>query len=125
MMPAWLRHFLKSRDIDGPLLGATLAITLIGLLAVFSAGQTADSPGGVSRIARDHAIRLVIGFVAFAIAARIPFRTFHLIAYPMYPFTLAILAIVPIAAAEGMRAESWLRIGPIVFEPSEFAKLAV
>jgi rod shape determining protein RodA len=55
----------------------------------------------------------------------IPLRTFNNYAYPACFFIIACLALVLLLGQHGGGAQRWLGVGPLRFQPSEFAKLVL
>ena len=118
------RIVLKDRlhldlHLDLPLLLGVLALSAFGLVALYSAG------GRDTDLVVRQAIRLAIGFgFMFAVAQIAPIRLYHW-TLPFYLVVVLLLCIVPVFGETAQGAQRWLRVGPVSFQPSEFAKLAV
>lgn len=61
--------------------------------------------------------------IIFFITYTVPINSFKLISIPLYLLSLALLAAVLILGRQISGAKSWLDLGSIGFQPSEFAKI--
>jgi cell division protein FtsW len=109
------------------LLGATVALVVIGLVMVFSASS-------VESLLADQAsytvfvrqlLFAVIGGVGAVVASRLDVRWWKRLAFPVLVVSVALLAaVIPLGRMiNGNR--NWLAIGPVQVQPSEFAKVAL
>lgn len=105
-----------------------LTISAIGLLMVYSATAPGLEALGEDPAAelRSQAIFVVIGFVVFGVISTIDLVELRGFAGPIYLATVVplVLVLTPLGESEGV-AQRWLPLGPIQFQPSEFAKIAV
>src|SRR6187200_646167 len=67
----------------------------------------------------------LLGLIAMVVAARTPFSTWRRLSPMLVIASLTLLAAVLVLATPVNGARRWIGIGPIVFQPSEFAKVAV
>ena len=118
---------------EAPLL---LALTLIALSAgavtVHSASMMKADAVGLPHY--HYLLRQLVGgamgVVLLALAAHVDYRRLRLIAWPLLVGTLVALIIVILPGTETIAparngARRWLEIGPLVVQPSEFAKLTL
>ena len=105
-----------------------LAICVAGLLALgivilYSAGMSQSG-------ARFRAMQLYgagLGMVVCFVATAIDYRWLKKIAFPLFVFSLLLLALVliPGIGLERNGARRWFDLGPMNFQPSELAKISV
>ncbi|MBM3320750.1 MAG: rod shape-determining protein RodA [Candidatus Eisenbacteria bacterium] len=114
---------LVLRAFDWTLLGSTVFLLIIGLFALYSASRT--SGGEASYHIRQLgwvAIGIVLLAAGFLLAHR-SLDALDFLAIPAYVLSLAMLVLLLLRPGTGV--ESWLSIGPIRFQPSELAKVAL
>jgi rod shape determining protein RodA len=113
----------KSYEFDWKLVTAAMLLSLFGVLLIFSAQYYNDDPG-----AQDFYIKqmiwLVIALVAFATTVNLPQRFYDFGAYIFYALIVfSLVGVLLIGTKTGV--SRWFSLGPINFQPSEFAKVAV
>lgn len=91
----------------------------VGVMSLYSAAGGSFSPW-----AGKHALRFLMGFCGFMVAAMIDIRIWMKLAYPIYGITLLALLYVDIAGHIGMGAQRWINLGFIQLQPSELMKIA-
>ncbi len=105
-----------------------LAISAIGLLMVYSATAPGLEAQGLDPTAelRDQVIFVVIGFIVFGAVSTVDLVELKGFAGPIYLASIVplILVLTGIGESEGV-AQRWIQLGPIQFQPSELAKIAV
>ncbi|CAA9487037.1 MAG: Rod shape-determining protein RodA [uncultured Rubrobacteraceae bacterium] len=106
------------RSMDVPLLLVSLALSGFGILAVYVAGTDT----GEAYAATNQAIGFIIGFVAAIPLAIIDYRLWKRFLRPIYGLAIVMLLAVTLMGATANGATSWLDIGPVRVQPSEFAK---
>ncbi len=107
---------------DVTVLALFLALALFGVAMIYSAGEL-DVPSSVTGIWRKQAVWLAISLVAFALTLRIAVRWLEWVAPAAYGIAvLLLIAVLVVGTGDGPR--SWIRLGGVGFQPSEFAKLA-
>lgn len=119
----------------GPLADAHLMVTLCIILSILGVVMVLDASGPASL--RDYGnyysvfirqcIFMIIGWVGFYIALRVPFSLLRKIAFPLYllSIVLLILVAIPGIGQERNGARSWFDFGPVAFQPSELAKVII
>jgi len=104
--------------MDVPLLLVSLALSAFGILAVYVAGTDA----GEAYAATNQAIGFVVGFVAAIPLAIVDYRVWSRFLRPIYGLAIVVLLAVTLMGATANGATSWLDVGPVRVQPSEFAK---
>jgi len=103
------------KRFDPGLIAAALLLASFGLLAIYSSGG--------SYFFFRQLIFLPIAAGAAAAAAFAPRRFLYGLAEPIYSLAVLMLIAVLVAGA-GPGSHRWFVLGPVYFQPSEFAKLA-
>ena len=111
-------NVLQRLHLDGPLLGGLLAISMLGLVVLYSAvAQNFD-------LWLQQLIRLFVAIVAMLIVAQLPPDLMRRWTPWGYLAGLVLLILVLVTGEVGQGAQRWLNVG-IRFQPSEIMKLAV
>ena len=119
-----LSSTIKWREIDWKLVGAALLLSLIGIAVIFSSLYYSGD-AGMKNYYLKQLIWLVVALGAFAATVSQPIRLYDFIAYIFYAIMILLLAAVLVIGSSQFGAARWFSLGPINFQPSEFAKLAV
>ena len=118
---------LRSMFGDLPLLYAVLGISLFGVAMIYSAGQV-DAQFSVAAGAwRMQLVWMGISLVALALVMRVQVRWLEWLAVPAYAtgiLLLVVTIIIGTGAGTAASTKSWIRIGPVGFQPSQFANIA-
>jgi rod shape determining protein RodA len=112
------------RELDWKLIGAALALSLIGALMIHSAQYYADSDFVRMYFVRQ-LIWLVFALFVFAVVLHLPLRLFDLTAYLMYGVSIILLVLVLFVGDVRMGANRWFSFGPVSLAPSDIAKIAL
>jgi len=115
---------LDYRMLDWKLIGATLALSLIGVLLIMSAQHYAESSYQQNYYLRQ-LIWLAFALVVFLAVVHIPLRLFDASAYVMLGVTILLLILVLLVGYSRMGATRWFSFGPLNLAPSDIAKLTV
>ena len=117
---------------DQALMWVVVALLAWGLVMVYSASiALPDNPRfanyAPTHFLTRHMMYLVFGFVAALLAFQVPMKVWERLAPWLFVGALLLLVAVLIPGVGKVvnGARSWLSIGPIGFQPSEVAKLAV
>lgn len=102
------------------LLGLALALATGGLALLYSASQTtAVNDAAYWQL---QLIWLFVALIAYAVIGFVPVRLVEKASWPLYGLSLLLLVVVLGFPAIG-GAHSWIRLGPVGLQPSEFAKI--
>ena len=110
----------RLRSVDPILLVTSLALTAFGILAVYVAG-TDDREG----YALNQTLGFVIGLLGAVPLALMDYRRLKGYLPLIYGVTIVMLLAVTVIGTSAKGAQRWIDIGPVQFQPSEFAKLLV
>lgn len=114
---------------DKVLLWAVLGLTTLGLVMIYSASavKAADGMGDPFYFVKRQGFAALLGLGAMFVAMRIGYRRLEFFAYPLLLFSLLLLILVLIPGIGSMAggARRWIPLGPLHFQPSELAKLAM
>jgi rod shape determining protein RodA len=124
----WQEAYAPIKHLDPILVLTALALTCIGLVAIYSAKLQALTEQGLSPmlyISRQ-LLAMVVGIFGMVAAAVIDYR--HLRTYAAVGYVgallLLVLVITPLGTTFG-GAQRWILVGGFQLQPSELAKIAV
>jgi len=109
---------IRRLNVDGPLLGGLLLISIFGLFVLYSAA------GENLQLLINQAIRLGVALVAMLMVAQLPPDFLRRWTPWAYLVGLVLLVLVLTKGDVGQGARRWLDVG-VRFQPSEAMKLAV
>ena len=101
--------------MDFPLLLVGLALSGFGILAVYVADTS-------QAYATDQAVGFVVGAIGAIPLAVIDYRSWRRFLRPLFGLVIVLLLAVVFAGATVNGSTSWLDLGPVRVQPSEFAK---
>jgi cell division protein FtsW len=117
---------------DTLLLFSIVALTLIGLVMVYSSSYSIAIESTQARDAnfffRKHLVRVMLGLLLLYIFARVGEHRLRSIALPavLVSIGLLVLVLLPTGLRLCIRGSCrWLRIGPVSFQPSELARIGL
>jgi cell division protein FtsW len=121
--------------LDGPLtsyyliIGITTLLLCLGLMMVLSTGSIIDLSHGESPY-HDFEFQLagiLVGLPIMWLMARSSPRVFRAMAYPLLAVAVIGLGLtlIPGVSRSANHVSRWIALGPITFQPSELAKLAL
>lgn len=113
--------------IDMPFLLLTVLLVLIGVIMMFSASYAsayATENSSTYYFARQGMFALV-GIGAMLFVSRLNYQMWRFLAFPILGVTILLMMATPIFGLAEGGATRWIRLGPLSFQPSEIAKLAV
>lgn len=112
------------RNLDWPLAAATVALILFGIVAIYSATY-ALVPADTFYYVKRQAVGAVVGIGAAVFVMLFDYRSWGRFVRLLYLLIILLLALVPFLAPTIMGAGRWLIFGPVQFQPSELAKIAI
>lgn len=117
------KRSLAFDKFDWRFLGLIAAILSLGVLSIYSV--TYAQPGGGMPMYLKQLAWIGVGCAAFAVALVVDYHKIARLSYALYALLLVLLVVVLVAGKTSRGAQRWIPIGPFVFQPSEFAKLAL
>lgn len=120
---------IKFKDTDRLLIISTLLLVVVGVVMVYSTSYIVAMKrfGDEYFFVKKHLTYAVAGIVFMIIASRLPYEIYRKLAYPILILSALFLICIyiPGLGFTAGGARRWVRLGPIAFQPSEPAKLAV
>ncbi len=116
-MTPLLRKFL---GINWILFFTMIGLLILGVFSIYSASEFRPDPG-MSLIWKKQIRMIVAGLIVFFGAALVDYRWMRWGSLPFYLGALALLISVQFVGVEIHSSKSWLKIGPIQFQPSQLA----
>ncbi len=120
-----------ARRDAGMVLAITVFFVLVGLLTVYSASSFLAQSKGLPDhyFLRQQASRALVGLVVLYVLARVDYRVYRRLAWPLLGLTAAALLVLVLPGTEAIApsrngARRWLEIG-VTVQPSEAAKLVM
>ncbi len=114
---------------DPWLLMAVAALIGLGMIMVFNVSYFpgGDDFGDPLHFFRKHLVSIVIGIGLCVGASRVSSETYRRYAYPVLVLAFIGMAavLVPGIGVNRSGAQRWIPLGPVAFQPSELAKLAL
>ena len=115
------------RHLDPVLLAVSVALGLIGVVAVYSATR-GPGPTYVDTYLVRQLGFVVVGVGVMAVFALVDYHKLHDWAWVFYAATTALLVLVLSPLGTGSQtkgAQAWFGLGPFQLQPAEFAKLSL
>ena len=101
---------------------SVIGLLAIGIVSIYSA--TYNHPTAKGNLNKQ-LFFMMISFLVLFVIYFLPARTFRIIAMPSYLFSIIILIAVLFFGKTVYGAKSWMSLGLIGFQPSEFAKIGL
>ena len=117
----------KKRHYDETLLTVVVVLVAVGLVMLYS---TSSYNGEVKfhdpyYYLKKQGFATFIGFLGMVIVSRVDYHRWAVLAIPGYLAAIALSVAVMLFGDEYNGSKRWLSLGPVSFQPSEFAKVAV
>ena len=115
------------RHVDWMLLALPLLISAVGLLMIYSSTRTRLGQQGLSETyyVQRQSLALLLGVAGMVAVTTFDYRRLRELWPIVYLAMLPLLAGVLLLGSSRRGAQAWFPIGPLQFQPSELAKLAV
>lgn len=121
------RSSSRKRHYDETLLTVVIILVAVGLVMLYS---TSSYNGEVKfhdpyYYLKKQGFATFIGFLGMVIVSRVDYHRWAVLAIPGYLAAIALSVAVMLFGDEYNGSKRWLSLGPVSFQPSEFAKVAV
>ncbi len=115
------------RYFDYTLLFLIIFLVGFGLVMLYSVSsyEAQSEFGDATYYLRHQARNIGIGLVLMFLVSRIPYQWWKKAGPPVYLIALLLCAAVIFVGSDANGSTRWLQVGPISFQPSEIAKVAV
>ena len=104
-----------------------VSLILFGLCMMLSLSPSIEAAEGRYGLLKDQAVALGVGLILLVIAWRLDYRRLRklsLVAFGVILLSLLLVHIPGVAMSKG-GSRSWIGVGSLSYQPSEFAKIAV
>lgn len=119
---------LPRPQADRAVIWAVLALCAMGVVAVYSAVSflaETKSGGDTERFLFRHLLRIGLALGAAGVLSLIDYRTLARISKAALIGSLGLLVAVQVTGAVTNGAQRWIELGPLSFQPSDLAKVAL
>ena len=115
------------RHVDWGLLALPVVISVLGLLMVYSSTRTRLAEQGLSELyyVQRQGVAVVLGIAGMVVAMLIDYRKLRDMFPLVYAAVLPMLVGVIALGATRKGTQAWFQVGPLQFQPSELAKVAL
>jgi rod shape-determining protein rodA len=100
-------------------------LTGVGLVLIASATHTEALRTGVNYFVQRQGLFLAVDLLLVILLLRLDYHVLKQVALPLYVLTLILLLGVMFFGHSTMGAQRWIRLGPVIFQPSEFSKVFI
>lgn len=115
------------RNMDYYIFAAVLTIITLGILMIYSAthANPADNNGDPFFYVKKQFFWLILGLIGMFGAMSLDYQILSKWSKQIYYCNLLLLIAVMVLGRSSLGAQRWIEIGPIVLQPSEFAKIFI
>jgi cell division protein FtsW len=122
-------RIVRTFGSDPRLVLAVAALVSLGLVMVFNVSYFpgGDDFGDPLHFFRKHVVSIALGIVLCVTTMRVGSDRYRALAYPLLVVAIVAMALVLVPGIGTVRsgARRWLALGPLTFQPSELAKVAL
>ena len=119
----------KADHYDFTMLFLVIILVLFGIVMVFSSSYyhalTSSKFSSMYYFVRQQIINASLGFIAMVVAINFNYKRLKPLSFLAYAVSCVLLIMVQLVGRSENGSKRWLDIGPIGFQPSEIAKIAV
>ena len=113
--------------LDALLVALPVAISGLGLVMIYDSSRNRLAQAGLSRFyyVQRQGLAIALGLVAVVVVMSFDYRRLRDIWALVYMAVLPVLAGVLVVGRNHRGAQAWYQLGPLQFQPSEFAKVVL
>ncbi|MFQ5584790.1 MAG: rod shape-determining protein RodA, partial [Calditrichia bacterium] len=111
--------------VDLLLILSVAGLLAMGLVALYSSSHSISNSANTTNYFKYQLMWILVGTAILGVIYFLPNKLIYDFAYVVYILSIILLIAVLFFGSTGSGAQRWLRLGPIRFQPSEFAKIAV
>lgn len=117
----------RTSHIDLYLFIAVLGLLMFSVGVVYSASIAVSGAkhGDAAYLFKNHALRVLLGIAAMFVGMMIDYHIYQRISKVVLVIGLGLLAYTVVEGEVVKGAQRWIAVGPIQFQPSEYAKYAL
>lgn len=122
-------NVIKRIHFDYVLIAVTAILVMVGVIMVYSSSAVLarEKIGDGYYYLKKEIIFAVVGFALMIVVSKVPYHWWKKLVFPVIAiaFIGLILSFIPGLKSVVGGASRWIKLGPITFQPSEFAKFAL
>ena len=115
------------RHVDWGLLSLPLIVSALGMLMVYSSTRNRLAAQGLSQLyyVQRQSAAVVLGVLGMVLVTAVDYRRLRDMFPLIYAAVIPVLAGVLVLGATRKGTQAWFQVGPLQFQPSELAKVAL
>jgi rod shape determining protein RodA len=117
-----IRRALGFRDFDWTLLGLVLVLCVLSVFEIYSATHLTPKYHGFHT---KQMYWILGGLFAMFILSKIDYHRLLDVVWYLYGFFMLLLVAVKLVGHKALGGKRWLKVGPVLFQPSEWFKLVL
>lgn len=121
----WAGAFAPAAQVDWLLLAVSVLLSVIGIVMIYGATAARPDVADGNYFVERQILALLLGLAAAVAVTLVDYRRFRAWSVVAYGAAVVMLVLVPLVGVEVGGSERWFRLGPLQFQPSEFAKIAL
>jgi rod shape determining protein RodA len=121
----WMGAFAPASQIDWLLLLGAGLLSVVGFVMIHGATAARPDVADGNYFVERQVLAFMIGVAAAAVVALVDYRRFRAWSVLAYVGSVVLLVLVLVVGTEVNGAQAWFRLGPMQFQPAEFAKVSL
>ncbi|MEI6845712.1 MAG: rod shape-determining protein RodA [Candidatus Firestonebacteria bacterium] len=113
------------KNLNRVILAVIAILSILSLIMIYSATSTSDATGFKNNFFLKQAIWVIISFAMLILVSNVSYEIWIGLSPWMYYMTIGLLLILLLIGKNVFGSVRWFHLGPIAFQPSEFAKASL